>query len=526
MFKNKKILWLVITALIFSLALGGCGNGSNDGDGGNTTTSGDTTEEETKSKDTLVVAQGAKPKSLDPHATNDQPSSRISKQIYNTLVASTEKMEIVPCLAESWEQLDPLIWEFKLVEGVKFHNGEELKASDVVFTLNRMKESPIVAELIGPVSEVEAKDEYTVTIKTSKPFVPLIEQLAHPACSILNEKAVTESGDDYGQNPVGTGPFKLPKLESADKIELERFDDYFMGPAKIEKVIFRNIPEGNNRALALESEQGNVDIAYDIEAVNKPNIMDKESLELIEDVSLSNQYIGFNMNKKPFDDIRVRQAINYAVDVQEVIDIALEGAGEIATSPLMELIFGADNDIEGYPYDVEKAKALLKEAGYENGFKTTLWTNDSTVRQTIAEVVQAQLKEVGIDIVIEPLEWSTYLDKTAAGEHDMFILGWTTVTGDADYGLYQLYHSSQQGGAGNRTFYNNPEVDELLDAGRVELDREKRLDIYQKAQNIIVEEAPNLFLYFENKNVGIKKNVKGFKLHPAGHHTLYNVYFE
>ena len=232
------------------------------------------------------------------------------------------------------------------------------------------------------------------------------------------------------------------------------------------------------------------------------------------------------MNKKPFYDIRVRQAINYAVDVQEVIDIALEGAGEIATSPLMELIFGADNDIEGYPYDVEKAKALLKEAGYENGFKTTLWTNDSTVRQTIAEVVQAQLKEVGIDVVIEPLEWSTYLDKTAAGEHDMFILGWTTVTGDADYGLYQLYHSSQQGGAGNRTFYNNPEVDELLDAGRVELDREKRLDIYQKAQNIIVEEAPNLFLYFENKNVGIKKNVKGFKLHPAGHHTLYNVYFE
>ncbi|MGJ0845175.1 peptide/nickel transport system substrate-binding protein [Tissierella praeacuta DSM 18095] len=507
MFKNKKILSLVTLTLVLSLVLTACGGSKGIA--------------RKNPADTLVVAQGADAKSLDPHATNDQPSSRVTKQIYNTLVFATEDMEIVPSLAESWEKLDDLTWEFKLAQGVKFHNGEELKASDVKFTFDRMLVSPSVSHILGPVTEIKVVDDYTVQIITSEPFAPLLAHLTHTASSILNEKAVTEYGADYGQKPVGTGPFKVVDWQSGDRITLERFDDYFKGAAKIKTVIFRNVPEGTNRTVGLET--GEIDIAYDVEPIDKKVVEEAKGLELIEGPSFSSQYLGFNTKKAPFDNVKVRQAINYAVNVQEIIDVALEGAGEVAKSPLTDLIFGADKDIEGYSYDVEKAKELLKEAGYENGFKTSLWTNDNPVRVRIAEMVQAQLKEVGIDTSIEVVEWGAFLDRTSAGEHDMFILGWTTVTGDADYGLYALYHSSQHGDAGNRTFYSNPEVDKLLDIGKTEVDTDKRLEAYKEAQNLIVEDAPQLFLYFSTQNAGENSAIQGFKLHPAGHHSLYNV---
>lgn len=510
MFKNKKILSLVIAILTLSIVLSACG-----GSKGIT---------RKNPEDTLVVAQGADAVSLDPHAVNDQPSSRVSKQIYNTLVASTEDMEIVPALAESWESIDDLTWEFKLGQGIKFHNGEELKASDVKFTYDRMLASPTVSHIIGPVSEIKVIDDYTVQIITSEPFAPLLSHLTHTASSILNEKAVTEAGEDYGQNPVGTGPFAFDSWQSGDRITLKAFEDYFKGAAKVKTVVFRNVPEGTNRTVGLET--GEIDIAYDIEPVDKNLVTDNAGLELIEGPSLSSQYLGFNTTKAPFDNVKVRQAINYAVNVQEIIDVVLEGAGEVAKSPLMDLIFGSNPDIKGYDYDVAKAKELLKEAGLENGFKTSIWTNDSPVRVRIAEIVQAQLKEVGIDASIEVVEWGAYLDRTSAGEHDMFILGWTTVTGDADYGLYALFHSSQHGGAGNRFFYTNPEVDRLLDIGKTEVDSGKRLEAYKEAQELIVADAPQLFLYFSTQNVGENKAVKGFKLHPAGHHSLYNVTIE
>ena len=509
MFKNKKVSLLLITVLVLSLTLAGCG-------GGSSRTRAD--------KSTLIVAQGADAPTLDPHGTNDQPASRVSKQIYNSLIFATPDMELEPALAKSWESIDPLTWEFKLEEGVKFHNGEELKASDVKFTFERMLKSEQVAHILGPVVEIEVVDDYTVRLITSEPFAPLLSHLTHTAASILNEKAVTELGQDYGQNPVGTGPFKFDNWQSGDRITLKRNDDYFQGASEIETLVFRNIPEGTNRTVGLET--GEVDIAYDIEPVDKAKVVDNENLILVEEASFQSQYLGYNVEKAPFTDKKVRQAINYAVDVQEIIDVVLEGAGELSTGPLTDAIFGANSDLKGYEYNPEKAKELLAEAGYADGFETTIWTNDSPVRATIAEIVQAQLKEVGIESRVETVEWSKYLEATGAGEHDMFILGWTTVTGDADYGLYALYHSSQQGGAGNRTFFGNDRVDELLDVGKTEPDQAKRIEAYKEAQEIIVDEAPQLFLYFSTDNVGMQNDIQGFKLHPAGHHSLYGVSFK
>ena len=501
--KNRKALVLITLLLAISMTLSACGGSGKSGQ--------------------LVVAQGADPKSLDPHGTNDQPSSRINAQIYDRLVESDEEMEIVPGLAESCEQdtQDPRVWTFKIREGVKFHNGEELTPEDIKFSLERMQKSGEVGHIIGAVEEggIEVVDGNQLKITTTEPFAPLLSHLSHTAASILNEKAVTEGGADYQDKPVGTGPFELVANVPAEKVELKRFDDYWGEKAKVETLVFKPIVEGAQRTIGLET--GEVDIAYDVEPVDIKLVQSNEELELMQEPSLSTAYIGFNTQKEPFTDPKVRQAINYAVNVQDIIDSALEGAGEIANGPINDKVFGFDKDLKAYEYDQEKAKALLEEAGYKPGdLKIKVALNDSPVRIKVAESLQGQLAEVGIDVDIDLMEWAAYLDKTGKGEHDMFILGWTTVTGDADYGLYPLYHSSQHGSAGNRTFYSNPEVDKLLDEGRTGTTDEKRLEAYKEAQEIIVAEAPQIFLYFDNQNIGVRKGVEGFKIHPAGHHRL------
>jgi peptide/nickel transport system substrate-binding protein len=516
---NKKLVTILSAMLILVMALTGCAGGNTD-TGATSSDNGAAAEV----KDTIIIAQGADAKSLDPHATNDQPSSRVSKSIYSRLVEMNEEMEIVPGAAESWTYVDDTTVEFKLREGVKFHNGEELKASDVKFTLDRMMASKKVAHIIEAVTAVEIVDDYTVQVKTEEPFGPLLSHLSHTAASILNEKAVTESGDDYGQNPVGTGPYKFVSWTAGDRITLESYPEYFDGEATIKNVVFRNITEGTNRTIGLET--GEIDVAYDIEPIDKNRVAEHENLQLVESPSLSYAYIGINNTKGPLADPKVRMAINYAIDVPTIIDVVLEGAGELSNSPIGPRVFGHNPDVDAYGYDVEKAKSLLAEAGLADGFETTIWTNDNPVRMQIAQIVQAQLLEVGINATIEPLEWGSYLERTGKGEHDMFILGWTTVTADADYGLYALFHSSQHGGAGNRDFYTNEEVDRLLEEGRKATDPEARKAAYAKAQEIIVSEAPDVMLYYGTQNIGAQKNVKGFKLHPAGHHGVYGVSFE
>jgi len=503
----KKVL-LLISSLVVLLTLTACGGG----------------EKETKIKDTLVVAQGADAKSLDPHATNDQPSSRISSQIYNGLVSTDGDMNIVPALAKSWEQPNSTTTIFHLRKGVKFHNGEELKASDIKFTIERMLASPQTHHIIEAVDKVEVVDDYTVKIITKEPFGPLLHHLAHTASAILNEKAVTEAGDDYGQHPVGTGPYEFVKWDSGDKIVLVANEDYFLGAPKIKNVIFRNIIEGTNRSISLET--GEVDIAYDIEPIDKNQVKDNENLKLIEQESLSMDYIGFNFKKAPFDNKLVRQAIAHAIDVDILIDVVLDGAGIKANSPIGPKVFGYSKAAKAYEYNPELAKKLLTEAGYPNGFKTTIWTNDNPVRLQIATIVQDQLKQVGIEMAVEPIEWGAYLDGTARGDHEMFILGWGTNTADADYGLNALFNTENIGGAGNRSFYSNKDVDKWLAEGKSSVDPQKRIEIYAKIQDQLMEDLPVDPLFYKTMNAGINKCVKGFKLNPAGHHKIYGVYFD
>jgi len=474
---------------------------------------------------TLTVAQGSDIVSLSPHNTNDQPSARVMRQIYDTLVVQTEELELVPGLAESWNQVDDVTWDFAIRPGVMFHNGDPLTASDVAFTLNRLRDPATgapAAFLVGFISSVEAVDDMTVRIVTNGPFVPMLSHLAHTATSILNERAVTEAGEDYGTAVVvGTGPFRFVSWEVASQVILERNDDWWGGDVGPERVVFRAIVEGTVRAIELEA--GAIDIAYALEPRDALRARTNADLTMAEIETLTTSYIGFNAQKAPFDDVRVRQAINHAVDAETIVDVLLEGFGFPATSPISSQVFGSNPDLEAYDFDPERARQLLADAGLAGGFSTTLWTNDNPVRIQIAEIVQAQLADIGINVDVQVLEWSTYLADTAAGAHDMFILGWVTVTADADYGLYALFHSSNFGSAGNRTFWSSDRLDELLDLGRRTVDQDERLAIYYEAQEIINAEAPWIFLNTSIEANATRANVTGFVPHPAGHHRLYNV---
>ncbi len=479
-----------------------------------------------KEKDELVVATAYDAKSLDPHAVNEVAASNVMLQIYNTLVTIDDEGNVTPSLAESYEHPDDLTYEFKLKKGVKFHNGDEMKASDVKFSLERAANSPAIAHIFGDINtdSFETPDDYTISFKLNNPNTGFLAGLAHIGGSVLSEKAVTELGDRYGMEPVGTGPFKFLNWAKGDRIELERFDDYFDEPAKFKKMVLRVIPEPTNRAIELES--GGVDVAYEIATNDISRIEDNENLQITRKIDNSVQYLGFNNQKEPFNDVKVRQAISYALDTNAIVNTVWRGVGQVAKGPMAPNVKYFDDTIEVHEYNVEKAKELLKEAGYADGFKVTLSTNEKQERVDMATIIKSQLKEVGIDVTIEILEWGAYLEKLGNGEQEMFIIGWTSQTPDPDMALYGPLSKETLGAGANFSFFEDDEVNDLLLEGRRIGDSPKREEVYKKIQNRVVELSPWVFLFNGEAVVGSAKYVKGLEVTPFGYHPLYKIYFE
>ncbi|MBM7872205.1 peptide/nickel transport system substrate-binding protein [Clostridium pascui] len=514
MLKKKRRVLALMASLCLGVSLfGGCGKSQ-------------TTQSQSKVKDSLVVATAYDAKSLDPHAVNDVASSNVMTQIYGTLVRMNEKNEVVPMLADSFSQLDELTYEFKLKKGVKFHNGEEMKASDVKFSLERAAKSALVSHIFGDIDTNSFKipNDYTISFKTKVPAAGFLSGLSHTGGSILSEKAVTAAGEKYAMNPVGTGPFKFVSWTKGDRVELERFNDFYGEKPKFSKMTIRVIPEPTNRAIELES--GGVDIAYEISSNDIKRIEENEKLQITRVIDNSTQYLGFNNQKKPFNDVKVRQAISYALNTKTIVESAWRGVGKVAVGPIGPNVRYSDKSLQAHEYNVQKAKELLKEAGYEKGFKTSIWTNEKKERVDMATIMQSQLKEVGIEAEIKILEWGAYLDGLSKGEHDMFIIGWTCQTPDPDLAVYAPLHSSKAGTGGNYSFFKNAKVDELIMKGRVMKDSPEREEVYKEIQKEVKDQAPWVFLSNGEQVVGTSKNVKGFVASPFGYHILYNVSFQ
>ncbi|UCZ54226.1 glutathione ABC transporter substrate-binding protein [Bacillus shivajii] len=540
MFKSKSLKAIAFSA-VAALTIAGCAS-EPDEDGTDQTDTGGTDgadgeQAELIEGNDLVIGMSADAVSMDPHGSNDVPSSNVQTNIFETLLKHNEDMELQPGLATEWEALEEDLWEFTLREGVTFHDGSEFNAEVVKANLDRILDPEVAsprAFLFTSVAEVEVVDEYVVHIHTEFPFAPLPSHLAHSGSGMISLDAIEadyeamEAGEQPGQyigeNPIGSGIFEFESWTTGDEVVITKNENYWGEPANVDSVTFKVIGEDLTRVGELET--GTAHIIDPVSPSDKDRVDGGDLTTVYEQDSLSLAYIGFNLQSEPFDDPRVRRAVSMAINKDDIIYGVMDGIGTPAVGPIGEQVFGFSDQVDPLPEDIEAAQELLAEAGYEDGFDTTIWTNDNRERMEIAELVQAQLTAIGVNAEIEVLEWGRYLDETAEGNHDMFILGWVTVTGDADYGMHALFHSDNQGSAGNRSFMDNPELDELLDLARQEADPATREDLYEQAMEILVEEAPMLYLYHGTYLVGLRDEVQGFWKHPNGLMMLQDVTIE
>ena len=454
--KRELAILLVLVAMISAVfAMGGKESGS---------------VNESGYKDTIKIAIGADVTSFDPHIGKETPAVAVTNHIYDTLVrVDPVTDEVVPQIAESWEIVSATEYRFHIRQGIKFHNGEDLTADDVKYSLDRAIASAAVSYIVDFIDEVIIEDDYTVLVTLDAPYAPALRNLAVPFAAIVPMDYTSANEDILRTAPVGSGPYKFESWSQNDSTKLVANEEYYDGAPATKYLEFRVVPEAAQRTIALET--GEVDLAYTLASNDVDKIRENPDLQLFEGPSMACEYISMNMNKAPFDDVRVREAINLAIDRQLIVDTILNGAGTVADSIIAPDVFGYSSP-GAYEYNPERAKELLAEAGYPDGFSTSLWTSDSQTRIEVCQAITAMLMEVGIECNVEVMEFGRFIEQTSNGDHDMAIFGWTTSSKDADYTFYSLEHSSQQGAPGNRTFINDPEVDALIEEARQTTDEQ------------------------------------------------------
>lgn len=340
--------------------------------------------------------------------------------------------------------------------------------------------------------------------------------------AIISPTALETYGEEYSSHPVGTGPFKFVEWKIGEELIMERNEEYFDDPPQVAKVYFRVVPEDATRSLLLES--GSADIAMRLPVTEVERLEGNADISLSESDTVMTMYVALNNNKGALKDTRVRQALNYAVDKSIIVNDILGGLATVADAPISPYTWGYAS-IGTYSHDVEKAKQLLAEAGYADGLDLELWTpvGRYLMDTQVSENLQAQWAEAGINVKIRQWEFQALMSEVKKGEFDMVLLGWSPSTGDADQGLYPVFHSSQWPPASNRAHYNNATVDKLLEDAKVEVDSDKRAELYKEAQQIITDEAAWTFLYYPKQALAYRSNVSGIEVLPTEHILLEDV---
>ncbi|MCG8454407.1 MAG: ABC transporter substrate-binding protein [Spirochaetales bacterium] len=492
----------------------------------------------------LVFGRSGDSVSLDPGRETDGESFYATHQIFDTLVEfQTGTTEVVPALATSWDvSEDGLTYTFHLREGVKFHDGTPFNADAVVFSLDRQLSENHPYYDYGPwkywtnymgmsdiVESITATDDMTVVFQLQKVEAPFIANLAMDFAGIVSPTAFKADPEGFASNPVGTGPFKFVSWTKDSDIVLDRNEDYWE-PVYLDRVILKVIPDATARGLALI--KGEVDLIDFPAAEDLEKLGADPEIQLIQQAGLNVGYLALNNDKKPYDDKRVRQAMNYAIDRSEIIEAVYGSAGQEAVNPIPPIMWGYNEDIEPYPYDPAKAKELLAAAGYADGFKTEIWAMPvsrpyNPDARKIAEIMQAQLAKVNIEVEIISYEWGTYLDKTDTGEHQAAMLGWTGDNGDPDNFLWLLLSApAAEPPAGNIAFWRNDEFTALCKEAKETADHERRVELYLQAQEIFFEEAPWVTIAHSVVTVPARNTVKDFKISPTGTRVFKQVWLE
>ncbi len=497
---------------------------------------------------TLIFGRGGDSITLDPAYIEDGESAKVCDMVYDTLVQYRENTtDLEPALAESWTRsADGLTWTFQLRHGVEFHDGTPLSADAVVFSLTR----PLALfrnfhEQF--ISQIIVLDPLTVQIQLKTPYAPFISTLAGTSFSIVSPVAAR----NLAEKPIGTGPFKFVQWNKNDKIVLRANDTYWAGKPALDCIIFRSIPDNAMRLTALQA--GNLHVMEFPNPDEISLIQGDPQLEILMQPSLNTGYLAMNMEKPPFDDLKIRLAINHAINKTDIVERLYQGLGIPAKHPIPPTLWSYDDSIEDYAYNPELAKQLLTEAGYPDGFETTLWALPVPRPyipdgMALAEAIQSDLHNVGIKADIVTYDWATYLTKTANGDHDMAMLGWIADVADPDNFFYSLLSiPSAEKPAYNISFYRNEALQKILDRarmstgedvqalealdigkveGRAITDRDVRIRLYQQAQVIIHRDAPWVPLAHAQRILVINRDVKNIKLSPLGWKYIRTAAFE
>ncbi|MGL5123216.1 MAG: ABC transporter substrate-binding protein [Fusobacteriaceae bacterium] len=472
-----------------------------------------------KKEKELIVAQGSKPKSLDPYKFNEFPALIITEHIYNSLLNLDDNGELIPELAESWEYINDREILFNLRKDVKFHNGNTFDSKDVVFSFQRMSKMPGSLSLTSNIKSIEIINSYSIKVKLKEVSAPFLYNLASPLAAIMDEEYSLKNEKNIGIAPNGTGPFISEKWLNGEKFILKANKNYFKGSPIIDKLTFLIITETSNRIIALETDE--VQIALGISPFDAEHLKENKNIILETKLTATTDYIALNTKKEDLNNKNLRKAINLAIDKKGIIDSIYFGRGRVAEFIVNPKIWGS---IEGKnlvnEYNVELAKELIKDI---SPIKRTLslWVSDSPIRYQIAQIIQDNLYQIGIKVEINAVEWGTFLQKTGNGEHDILMSTWYISASDADTILRNLTHSDSMGTAGNRSFYENVEVNNKLDLATKTLDKKQRMEYYSSVQNILKEDVPIIPLIHRYDTMGMSKKIKNFSYNKA---TLRNLF--
>ncbi|WP_428242601.1 ABC transporter substrate-binding protein [Gynuella sp.] len=502
---------------------------------------------------TLVYCSEGSPEGFNPaFYTAGTTFDATSKNIFNKLVEFERgSTKIIPGLAESWTISDDgTNYTFKLRKGVKFHSNKKFKphrdfnADDVLFSLNRqrLKDHPYHTvsggnyeywngmSMTETIKDIKKIDDYTVSISLNQPNAPFLANLAMDFASIMSaeyaDKMMKAGTPEVVDNqPIGTGPFEFVDYRKDSQIRYKAFSKYWGGKTPIDRLVFSITPDASVRYAKMQ--------ANECQVMPYPNPADLEKMRADKNINLLSQeglnvgFLAFNVEKKPFDDRKVRQALNYAINKQAILDAIFQGAGTVAKNPIPPTIWSYNNDTVDYDYNPEKAKQLLAEAGYSDGFSTNIWAmpvqrpyNPNARR--MAELIQADWAAVGVKAEIVSYEWGEYLARTKEGEHDTALLGWTGDNGDPDNFLYVLL-SCDAVGASNRARFCNADFDKLLKAAQTTSDIAERTKLYKQAQLLFKKEAPWVTIAHSVVYKPVRPEVVDFKIDPLGGHIFYGV---
>lgn len=507
----SKCIALALVAVLTAATLSGCGSGTNaPAANGNT-----------PARTDLVYGIAAEPNSLDPMTIAMMSSFTVTYALYDTLFELQDDGSYKPSLAEGVTVSDDgLEYLIPIKQGVKFHDGSVLTAKDVLFSINRTIAKGWASDMTAAIDNVSLADDNTLKIKLKKPFSGMIGSLTSPFFSIMSESYVTTKGDDaIKREPMGTGAYKMKEWVGGDHITLVANEEYFQGAPSIKTITVKPIVDKNTGLIALENKE--IDTFLNVNSSDIDNVKNNKELAFYSADQAAVLSLDMNIEKKPLDNVKVRQAIAYAINKENIIAGALEGIGTIANSAIPPLVEGYSADSPTYEYNVEKAKQLLAEAGASN-LNLTMKIKEDAKTQKVAQIIQADLKEAGINVTIEVMEAGAFnTDIYANGNYEITVGSWSAMFLDAYSVVYSQFHKDCYGPTGNITHVVSDELSGLLDKA-AQSEEAGKAEAYKAVSQNIYENAYNIPLVVEQTNITVNTNLKGVKANPLGVYMLKN----